>query len=49
MPINDDFVGLRHLSIQPSDAASCLEWWTVNLFLNGGGLIAGVTLDLWEP
>jgi len=47
--INEAFVGLRHLSIQPTDATSCLEWWTVDLFLNDDLEIAGVTLDLWEP
>lgn len=49
MPVNPAFAGLRHLSIQPTDATSCLEWWTVDLFLDGTGAIAGVTMDLWEP
>ncbi len=49
MPINEAFTGLRHLSIQPTDATSCIEWWTVDLFLTDEGEIAGVTLDLWEP
>lgn len=49
MPVNPAFAGLRHLSIQPTDATSCIEWWTVDLFLDGTGAIAGVTMDLWEP
>jgi hypothetical protein len=49
MPPYPDFEGLRQLSIQPTDATSCLEWWTVDLYLNGEGEIVGVTLDLYEP
>jgi hypothetical protein len=49
MPVYEDFFGLRQISIQPTDATSCLEWWAVDLFLLETGEIAGVTLDLWEP
>jgi hypothetical protein len=49
MPAYPDFEGLRQISIQPMDATSCLEWWTVDLFMNAAGEIAGVTLDLFEP
>ena len=49
MPVYEDFVGLRQVSIQPTDATSCLEWWAVDLFLTDAGEVAGVTLDLWEP
>jgi hypothetical protein len=40
---------LRRVSIQPRSWNSCLQWWTVDLFLTGDGEIAAVTLDLWEP
>ncbi len=49
MPIHETMEGLRQISIQPTDATSCLEWWAVDLFLTDAGEIAGVTLDLWEP
>lgn len=48
--------GLRQISIQPVSAAteSCLQWWSVDLFLDakgspGAGSIRGVTIDSWEP
>jgi hypothetical protein len=44
-----DVAGLRHVSVSPTDATSCLEWWTVDLFLDDDGSVAAVTLDLWEP
>ncbi|MBA2445642.1 MAG: hypothetical protein H0V49_09965 [Nocardioidaceae bacterium] len=47
---------LRQISIQPVSAAteSCLQWWSVDLFLDpegspGAGTIRGVTIDSWEP
>lgn len=40
---------LRRVSVQPARPDGCLAWWTVDLFLNPDGRIAGVTLDLWEP
>lgn len=49
MPVHDDLIGLRQISIQPTDTTSCLEWWAVDLFLSPDGAVAGVTLDLWEP
>ncbi|NNC91777.1 MAG: DUF4232 domain-containing protein [Acidimicrobiia bacterium] len=49
MPTHADLQGLRQISIQPTDATSCLEWWVVDLFLTESAEIAGVTLDLWEP
>lgn len=39
----------RRLSIQPADATSCLEWWTVDFFQDDQGMIAAVTLDLFGP
>lgn len=49
VPVYPELEGLRQISIQPTDATSCLEWWTVDLFLTGDGAVAGVTLDLYEP
>ncbi len=41
--------GLIRISTQPLDATSCLEWFTVDLFVNADGEIEAVTLDLYEP
>lgn len=43
------FADHRRLSIQPTSATSCLEWSTVDLFIDADGNIAAVTLDLFEP
>lgn len=42
---------LRRVSVQPSVATTdgCLSWFTVDLFVDGQGWVAAVTLDLWEP
>ncbi len=40
---------LRRVSLQPKQVESCLQWWTVDLYLTGGGKVRAVTLDLWEP
>lgn len=40
---------LRQLSIQPRSPDSCLQWWSVDLFINDVGQIQAATLDLWEP
>jgi heat shock protein HslJ len=48
-PIADELQGLRHLSIQPTGIDSCLQWWTVDIFVDDAGVVAGITLDLWEP
>lgn len=40
---------MRHLSISPTDITSCLEWWTVDFYVNPDGLVEAITLDLWEP
>lgn len=41
--------GLRQVAIVPTDVTSCLEWWTVDLFVDDAGAIVGVTMDVWEP
>lgn len=48
-PIPEGFEEHRHLSIQPIRASSCLEWFTVDFFVNEAGLVDAITLDLWEP
>ncbi len=48
-PAPEGFADLRRISIQPTTATSCLEWWTVDFFLDDNGDIAAVTLDLFEP
>jgi hypothetical protein len=42
-------LGLRRLSIQPREPASCLRWFAVDVFVDESGDIRAVTLDLWEP
>jgi hypothetical protein len=37
------------VSIQPTNTTSCLEWSTVDLFIDTDGNIAAITLDLFEP
>jgi hypothetical protein len=36
-------------SLEPSDVDSCLSWFAVDLYLDGDGDIAAVTVELWEP
>ncbi len=44
------FAGLRQVAVTPLGALqSCLDWWAVDLFVDGSGRIHGVNLDLWEP
>ena len=43
------FEDFQRVSIQPTDATSCLEWWTVDFFLNPESEIGAVTLDLYAP
>jgi hypothetical protein len=40
---------LRRLAIQPARIDSCLQWFAVDLYVDGDGRIVGVTLDIWEP
>jgi hypothetical protein len=39
----------RRISVQPRRVESCLQWWSVDLFLTRDGHVRAVTLDLWEP
>lgn len=49
VPPPTDLLRLRRVSVQPKDIDTCLQWWTVDLFVSPAGRIEAVTLDLWEP
>lgn len=51
MPPPDEVADLHRVSVQPDldENDSCLQWWTVDFFVNEIGHIEAVTLDLWEP
>lgn len=49
VPPPEELAELRRISIQPAHWESCLQWWTVDLFVTDDGRIAGLTHDLWEP
>lgn len=42
---------LRRVSVQPPEQSieSCLEWSTVDFFVDEDGLVVAITVDLWEP
>ena len=44
----EGFEDHRRVSIQPETASSCIEWWTIDMFLVDGQVEA-VTLDLFGP
>lgn len=48
-PAPAGFESYRRLSLQPADADGCLEWWTIDFFLDAQGEIGAVTLDLFAP
>lgn len=50
-PPPERFADHRRVSVQPHPDTidSCLQWWTVDLFLNRSGAVDAVTLDVWEP
>ena len=43
-----EVAGHDHVSTQPAQPESCLSWYSVDLFIEGGEIQA-VTLALWEP
>lgn len=49
LDLPSDFDGLRQVSIQPTGITSCIEWYAVDLFVDGSGEVLHVMLDLWEP
>jgi hypothetical protein len=48
-PALDAWVAFRQMSIQPAGITSCLEWYSIDVFLDAGGDIERIRLDLWEP
>ena len=49
VPAPPQVAHLERVVVQPRDADGCLDWWTVDAFVNSAGQIEAVTLDLWEP
>lgn len=51
VPPPGDVTALARISVQPDPERidSCLQWWTVDFFVNETGDIEAVTLDFWEP
>lgn len=51
IPAPSGLADLRRVSFHPAEGsiASCLEWFSVDLFLDSDRNIEAVTLDLWEP
>lgn len=51
VPPPSDVAALARVSVQPDPEriGSCLQWWTVDFFVNATGNIEAVTLDFWEP
>jgi len=47
----EELRGSRQISIQPNpaDIDTCLDWWSVDLFVNDVGQVVGVTVTLSEP
>ena len=41
----------RQVVLRPTSRSidSCLQWWSVDLFVGADGLVRGVSLQLWEP
>lgn len=51
VPAPAEVEDLRRVSVQPDPdrVESCLQWWTVDLFVTPEGRVVAVTLDLYEP
>jgi hypothetical protein len=43
------FEDLRQISLQPTDIDSCIDWWSVDFYLDEEGQIRAVTLLLFGP
>lgn len=50
-PVPDELRDAHQFSAQPleTEIDSCLQWWTVDVFVDDDGRVIGITLDLWEP
>jgi hypothetical protein len=46
-----ELAGYLQLSIEPAENtySSCLDWWSVDVFLDESGRVHAITLDLFEP
>ncbi len=49
VPAPDGLTDLRRVSMQNAEATSCLEWWTIDFFVDQNGEVVAVTLDLYGP
>jgi hypothetical protein len=49
LPAPPSVAELRRVSVQPREVESCLQWWSVDVFVTTDGRIRAVTVDLWEP
>lgn len=49
LELPESLLGLRQLSLQPTDATSCIEWFAVDVFVNDAGQIEAVMLALFGP
>lgn len=48
---NPLYAGLQQVSIQPAELTmqTCMQWSALDLFVNDGGQIEAIMLDIWEP
>lgn len=51
VPPPPEVAGLRRVSVQPKQGPSdsCLQWWSVDVFLSPDRRVEAVTLDHYEP
>jgi hypothetical protein len=49
VPPPNEVEDFQRVSVQPVGIDSCIQWWTVDLFVTDDGGIAAVTLDRYEP
>ncbi len=49
VPAPEGLTDLRRVSMQTAEATSCLEWWTIDFFVDQNGEVVAVTLDLYGP
>ena len=50
-PPPSGFEDLQRISVQPlsNSIESCLDWTTVDFYVNESGHVEAITMDLWEP
>jgi hypothetical protein len=44
-----DLASLRQITIEATDVDSCLQWYSIRLFVNDAGLVEAVIFDAYEP